>query len=236
MSETPEPVAGSVWLALDGTPVGKPSVQAVAHKKAGKHLRKAQRKERALLERFPPAAPRFDAAEGLALDRATRDLEAGVDRHLEDWLRPMSQNLNHARLVAAQGASALIAINCLMLPLAALAVLRGPDAGRLWWALVPLCLTNLSSLLFASLAALASSVTMLDELCALPEEQYQQAVTSITQDKAHLHRCLRRELYLVGGALERQARYLRTAHRVLLGGIPLSILMLGASLALGARR
>ena len=135
-------------------------------KKEVKKLKKAKKKERELLERFPPVTPFSGAtepepaadvptpeAQAVPIARPAREQKPTADRHLQDWLRPASRHLYNRHLVTAHEASALIAINCLMLSVAALATFRAPDVGHLWLAFIPLALTNVLSLLFAVLCA-----------------------------------------------------------------------------------
>ena len=89
--------------------------------------------------------------------------------------------------------------------------------------------------MFSILSARVDQSTTLDELCSMPEEDYEPALSAIIQDKEHLAGSLRRDLHRLGSDLHRRQLHLRTAYNVLLGGIPISTLMFGVCIALSAR-
>ena len=228
------PEHASNGLALNGVTAHVEVDDAKAKKKLKKLKKKEAKRQRALLERFPPNPVHLDGTQPEQLELAARDLRVSANHLIQDWLRPELRNLESNQLVAAQKSSAMIAINCLMLTISALAVLRVTDV-RLWWAVVPLALTNLLSLVFAIRSAQIQPRTTFDELCAMPEEDYEPALTSILQDKKHLNSSMRRDLRLLGADLNRRQQYLGTAYNVLLGGLPLSSLMFGVCLALSTK-
>ena len=130
-------------------------------------------------------------------------------------LRSVLRTLDDDRKVTAARASLLVAVNTLMLAGLAHALYRGPDDGALWWALVPFALTSVLSLVFAGLSALAFDGPLEPELTLrqrwhAPGEELEA-----------------RELALVRSRL-----YLRTAYRVLLGGVVLSALTFAVCLGL----
>lgn len=230
---SPEPTNG--LPTGNGFAAHEQSEEPKDKKKNKKQKKKEEKKRREFLERFPAAPPQFDATHPAQLAPQALALPMSSSRSLQGWLRPASRNLNNSQIVAAQKSSALIAINCLMLSIAALSVYRELGAGRLWLALIPLALTNGLSLAFAILSAQVQQNTTLDELCSLPEEEYEPALTAIIQNKEHLYLSLRRDVRALGTDLGHRQKHLRTAYNVLLGGIPLSIFVFGVCVAVASR-
>jgi hypothetical protein len=155
---------------------------------------------------------------------------------IQAWLRPVAKTLDTHRLLNANKSSFLIAINCVMLSIAAHALYRQLDAGPLQWALIPLVLTNLLSLAFAIFSAqVRQQPTTLDELFAMPEEEYDPAVNALLQDKQRVYETLSHDLHLLGADLNQRQKHLRTAYNVLLGGVALSTCLFGVCIAFGTR-
>jgi hypothetical protein len=184
---------------------------------------------RARLERGPEGLSTVPAG-GLGHpgveDAAT---EAQARRGVRRWLRPVMTSIDHDRIVAATKSSLLIAVNALMLSVTALALFRGPLDGHRWWALLPLALTNMLSLAFATFAAQAG------ERPAELEEWWEQEVAAHEVHRwEQARRMLAAELDARGAALSISRLHLRTAYRLLVGGLMLSALIFAASLGVSA--
>jgi len=158
-----------------------------------------------------------------------------LGKRVLDWLDPVSRTLDADRSLAAAQASVLIAVNCVMLSLAAHALLGGVPGAALGPALLALALTNLVSLAFAIFSARApEQPTSLDALWATPDAEFEPALQLLAQSKQSVSAALAREVHEQGAALTRAKKHLRVAYHVLLAGVALSAVVFTLCLAVGS--
>jgi hypothetical protein len=206
-------------------------------KKKKKLLKKLLKKERdELRAQMDAAHPRVDATPFTDLTKTPDEPKLAPGLPVQEWLVPVSRTMDNHRILTANKSSFMIAINCLMLAIAAHTIVRAGGAGTLWWVLIPMALTNVLSLTFAILSSqIREKPTALDELWAMPPDEYEPALTAMLQNKERVYGTLTNELHLHGTALGHARKHLRTAYNVLLGGIVLSGCTFVLCLALGTR-
>lgn len=206
-------------------------------KKRKKQQKKAEERERReTLERMDAAHPRLDLVALKETEKAPpEEVKPQAALRIQAWLRPVSKSLDLQRTLTAQKSSFVIGINCLMLAIAAHAIYSGLGPGQLKWAMIPLALTNVLSLTFAILSAqVQQKPSALDELWAMPADEYQPAVASMLQDKPRAYAALADDLHHAGAELVQRQKHLRTAYSVLLGGVAGSSCVFAICVALGA--
>lgn len=222
------------------TPVEDETELRSEKKKEKKRRKKEEKRRRELLERFslptsptPPGGMPAQNETGVAAMAApTMQAEGKSPKRIVAWARNTTQALNSRLVIVAQRANLLIGINALMITVAVISIYRTIDLGQLWWAFIPLALTNALSLVFALMSArLSPEVSPLEELCSMPQEHYQAELTSLVNDKERVSTVLANEVYRLGGELTRREKNVGTALNVLLGGLPLSALMFGVCFA-----
>ncbi len=197
-----------------------------------KKERKKRKKKEKHEHRLEAAQPGIDAA----AEPAPEPQQAPPQMRLQTWLKAVSQGLESDRVVTAQKSNFLIAINCLMLSIAAHSIYRDFEFSPLQWALLPLALTNVLSLAFAVFAAqFRLQPTALEELWAMPSDEYEPAVAARLQDKQRVYADLNTDLRVLGADLSKRHRHLRTGYNVLLGGVALSTCLFVVCIAAGTR-
>ncbi len=204
-------------------------------KKKKKKQKKAQQHARQeLLARMNAEHPRLDGVQSAELGKTAVD-PAQPALRIQAWLRQVSASLDTQRILTAHKSSYLIAINCVMLSIAAHSIYRGLAAGPLQWVLIPLALTNVLSLTFAILSAQVKQHTSaIDQLWAMPADDYEPAVTSMLQNRKRAYETLSSDLHELGAELSQRQKHLRSAYRVLLGGVAASACLFALSAAMAA--
>ncbi len=245
-TDHPDTEAPTMWGSTSGiatapaTPLEDKDEARSEKKKEKKRRKKEEKRRKELLERFSlptnPTPPAGGAAQNETpehpLTAEPMNNEGKSGKRVEAWSRTTARALTAKQLIIAQRANVLIGVNALMLSVAAFSVYRTVDLGELWWAFIPLGLTNLLSLVFALISARVSrEITPLDELCSMPQETYQGALMALVNDKERVSTVLANEIYQLGGELTRREKHLGTALNVLLGGLPLSAMMFGVCFA-----
>ena len=209
-------------------------------KKEKKRRKKEEKRRRELLERFslptnptpPGGTPAQSETEVAALSAQPMLAEGKSKKRIVAWSRNTTQALNARLVIVAQRANLLIGVNALMLTVAVISIYRTIDLGQLWWAFIPLTLTNALSLGFALVSArLSREMSPLEELCSMPQEAYQSELTALVNNKERVSTVLAYEVYQLGGELTRREKNVGTALNVLLGGLPLSALMFAVCFA-----
>ena len=238
-------LAADVAATLGLEPAPEEEESKKDKKKKKKKKKKAEERERReLLEQMDAEHPRLDGTPLAPTPEKVKeeakaiaeDPKAHKSLQLQSWLKPVSRTLENHRVLAAHKSSFLIAINCLMLSIAAHSLYRGIEAGPLQWALLPLALTNVLSLTFAILSAqVRTTVTALDELWLAPNDDYAPAVAALLQDKQKVYETLSSDLHLMGADLTHRQNHLRTAYNVLLGGVAASTCLFAVCVALATR-
>lgn len=193
-------------------------------RKAKKKLEKQQRREELLAtlqaQQRRPDLPPVASSEVVA---PLGGAPAKVPRGVQKLISPVARTLASDRTLTATKASFLIAINCLMLSVTAHSLYSNPGTGSLWLALIPLALTNILSLAFAVWSAqVREEPTALDQVLALPGDQYEPALAHLLESREQVFHTLGNELHLHGAELVKSRRHLRTAYNVLLGGVALT--------------
>jgi len=246
MTHEEKPAWQSAGIAIaESVPVEDEEVVRSEKKKEKKLRKKEVKRRRELLERFslptvptPPGnkVPTPGSAESALPTAPPETPAAPSSRRAASWLRRASRGIAASEMVVAHKASVLIAVNCMMLSLSAFSVHRSIDQGRMWWAFLPLALTNVLSLIFALRSAQVSDErSTLTELTLMPQEDYQSALVSLVNDKERVVRTTAHETYVLRGDLTRRQSHLRTAINVLTGGVPISVLMFAFCFAMSSR-
>lgn len=229
----PPTVWGSGIATAEAVPVEDEDETRTTKKKEKKRRKKEEKHRRELVERFslpttPSPPPATSPAALAALPIGAEPNRGRAGSRIEAWSLTAARSLHAKQLIISQRANLLIGVNAFMLSVAAVALYRVAGAGQLWWAFMPVGLTNILSLLFALLSArVRPEMTPLEELCAMPQEDYQGALLALVNDQERVQTVLANEIYQLGTELTWREKHLGTAVNVLLGGLPLSAVIFG---------
>ncbi|TNE58908.1 MAG: hypothetical protein EP344_09550 [Bacteroidetes bacterium] len=189
-------------------------------------------------------AMKVDEVEISRLRKKLAKIQGVPERGIETWYRLASRNLYTRRQILNTKSSILLTVNSIILSIA-LGTLypKLQEDWHLAYALVPLVLTNLFSIVFAVLATRpqlqsgmfapedvdqkTAHLMTFDDYFNMPQADFESAVDQIMQDRGFLYGTIKRDLYRLGKDLSRRYKNIRIAYNVFLFGIIFSVLMFG---------
>lgn len=179
------------------------------------------------------------------LKKQLKKKDAIPEKGIETWFRLASRNLYTRRQIVDTKSNILVTVNSIIM-----SIILGSLYGRLdedphlIFAIVPMILTNVSSMAFAIFATRpqikagvfsAEEVTnrsaglmTFDDFYKMPLAEYEAAVSTLMESKDFLYATIKKDLHRLGVDLSRRYRMIRISYDIFLVGIIVSVLMFGA--------
>ena len=206
-------------------------------KKEKKALKKLE--EQTLMENL-----QIDEKKLNALQKKLAKVESIPERGIETWYRLASKNLFTRRQIVDTKSNILITINAIMISatLGNLYPLLGTDP-HLIYGIVPLTIGNLFSIMYAIIATRPTlgvgtfskeevqqgkaSLMTFDDYYKMPEEDYEEALEEMVQDRGFLYGTIKRDLHHLGVDLSHRYASIRLAYNIFLIGLVLGVIAFG---------
>lgn len=206
-------------------------------KKEKKALKKLE--EQALMENL-----QVDADKLKSLQKKLAKVESIPERGIETWYRLASKNLYTRRQIVDTKSNILITVNAIMISatLGSLYPLLTTE-GHLIYGIIPLTVGNLVSIAYAIIATRPNlgtgtfsagevnqgkaSLMTFDDYYKMPEQEYENALEEMMQDREFLYSTIKRDLHHLGVDLSHRYSHIRMAYNVFLIGLILGLTAFG---------
>ena len=178
------------------------------------------------------------------LKKKLEKIEGMPERGVETWFRLTSRNLYTRRQIVDAKSNILVTINSIIM-----SVILGSlytkldDDPHLVWAIIPMILTNITSISFAVFATRPSkgngqfskhdiekkSVRLMtfDDFYKMPENEYEKAIDLLMNDRHFLYSTIKKDIHRLGIDLSHRYKNTRISYDVFLIGLIFSLLMFG---------
>lgn len=174
------------------------------------------------------------------LKQKLKMIEQVPERGIETWFRLTSKNLYSRLQIVDTKAGMLITSNSLIISIVLGSLYTRLDEDRhLIFAVAPLIITNMLSIVFAIIAAVPNKMEKVkmnqvttnvdlmnfESFYGLSEADYKTSIKGIMNSGSALYDSMMSDIYLIGQKLARKYRLIRISFMILLYGICISVLM-----------
>lgn len=192
-----------------------------------------------------------DAAESVPKEKTKKKRKAKTERGVETMFRSAYRTHLDMSNLADTKANIIISINGLIISVLLATVGSSLDANR--WLLLPvgiLLLSCSSALVFAVLAARPRVSSEVVDLATvregnrnilffgtfrnMPEEDFLAGIQDLVHNRRDVYTAMAKDLYSLGGVLEKKYRLIRTAYTIFMFGLVLSVATLVVVLTIEA--
>jgi len=161
------------------------------------------------------------------------------ERGIETWFRLTSRNLHGRLQIVDTKAGMLITSNSLIISIVLGSLYtRLDDDPHLIFAVAPLIVTNMLSIVFAIIAAIPNKIRKLKKVSngdlmsfenffSLSEADYQSKINGLMSSGESLYDSIKSDIYQLGQKLVRKYKLIRISFQILLYGISFSVIMFG---------
>tara|TARA_R110001592_G_scaffold255794_3_gene519555 strand:- start:3737 stop:4336 length:600 start_codon:yes stop_codon:yes gene_type:complete len=176
--------------------------------------------------------------------KAIKKLEGYPDRGIETWFKLASKNLYTRRQIVDTKSNILITINAIILSVVLGSLYpKLDDDPHLLWGIIPMVLTNVISIAYATVAtrpkmstgvftkqdieSKTSALMTFDDFYKMSLEDYEHAVGELMQNGTFLYRTITRDIHRLGVDLSKRYKNIQIAYNVFLTGLIISVIVFG---------
>tara|TARA_R110001599_G_scaffold68366_3_gene192574 strand:+ start:1276 stop:1875 length:600 start_codon:yes stop_codon:yes gene_type:complete len=176
--------------------------------------------------------------------KAIKKLEGYPDRGIETWFKLASKNLYTRRQIVDTKSNILITINAIILSVVLGSLYpKLDDDPHLLWGIIPMVLTNVISIAYATVAtrpkmstgvftkqdieSKTSALMTFDDFYKMSLEDYEHAIGELMQNGTFLYRTITRDIHRLGVDLSKRYKNIQIAYNVFLTGLIISVIVFG---------